>query len=131
MSENVTTLIFVYRAERGIFNAVSHTMHRVLSPETYECRLCQFTFSAVGMLRPWKDFLDSRPEAKLFYHRKEFESAYPTIKEELPLILRMEAGKPELEILLGRSEIENCANVDELIDKLTLLLGKGPPEKHV
>jgi hypothetical protein len=45
MSEDVTTLIFVYRADRRIFNTVSHTMHRLFSPETYECPLCQITFS--------------------------------------------------------------------------------------
>jgi len=76
MPEKNSTLIFVYRAERGIFNSLSHTMHRVFSPATYECRLCQITFSAVGMLHPWKEFLESRPEAKLFYHRKEFTADY-------------------------------------------------------
>jgi hypothetical protein len=122
MPESATTLIFAYRAERGIFNSLSHTMHRVFSPATYECRLCQITFSAVGMLRPWKDFLESRPEAKRFYHRKEFVAAYPQVTAELPLILKTDPDSPSPEILLGREEIENCDDVDELIDKLIVKL---------
>jgi len=70
------------------------------------------------MLRPWKDFLESRPEAKRFYHRKEFAAAYPQITDELPLILKTGPDSPSPEILLGRQEIENCADVDELIEKL-------------
>ena len=97
-------------------------MHRVFSPATYECRLCQITFSAVGMLRPWKDFLESRPEAKRFYHRKEFAAAYPQVTAELPLILKTDPDSLSPEILLSREEIENCADVDELIEKLIVKL---------
>jgi len=122
MPEKNSTLIFVYRAERGIFNSLSHTMHRVFSPATYECRLCQITFSAVGMLHPWKEFLESRPEAKLFYHRKEFTADYPQVTAELPLILKADPDSLSPEILLGCQEIENCADVDELIDQLIVKL---------
>ena len=117
------TLVFAYRAEKGIFNTISHTMHRVFSPATYECRLCQFTFSAIGMLRPWKEFLESRPEAKLFYHRKEFEEDFANIAAELPLILKMEPDDSAPEILLDRAGIESCNDILDLIDKLEHLLG--------
>jgi len=122
MPEKNSTLIFVYRAERGIFNSLSHTMHRVFSPATYECRLCQITFSAVGMLHPWKEFLESRPEAKLFYHRKEFTADYPQVTSEPPLILKADPDSLSPEILFGCQEIENCADVDELIDQLIVKL---------
>ncbi len=125
MNESNTTLIFVYRAERGIFNALSHTMHRVFSPATYECRLCQITFSAVGMLHPWKDFLESRPEAKLFYHRKEFTADFPGITEEPPLILASRQGAAQPQILLNRTDIETCADLDELILKLEQALASS------
>ena len=98
-------------------------MHRVFSPATYECRLCQFTFSAVGMLRPWKDFLESRPEAKVFYHRKKFREDFPTVQADLPLILKMDTDDTEPGILLDRADIENCGDVLELIDKLERLVG--------
>lgn len=118
MTEQQPTLIFVYRAERGLFNTLSHTMHRVFSPETYECRLCQFTFSAVGMLRPWKEFLESRPEAKMFYHRKEFRAAFPEVKAELPLILESNPTSNKVRLLLDRSAIESCSELEELIEIL-------------
>ena len=118
MRAQPTTLIFAYRADRGIFNTITHTMHRVFSPATYECRLCQFTFSAVGMLKPWKNYLESRPEAKIFYHRREFRKDFPKITAELPLILKMEPGDSLPRILMDRDDIESCKDVDELMHRL-------------
>lgn len=122
MTKASPTLIFAYRAKSGIFNTISHTMHRVFSPDTYECRLCQFTFSVIGMLRPWKNFLESRPEAKIFYHRKEFSKNFPNVTAELPLILMMKANDLEPQILLNHSGIESCADIEELIHKLECAL---------
>lgn len=122
------TLIFAYRAKSGIFNTITHTMHKVLSPATYECRLCQVTFSAVGMLRPWKEFLESRPEAKVFYHRREFAAEFPGITAELPLILKMEPDQSLPRILMDHDDIENCEDVDELIHRLAQIL-EAPAEK--
>ncbi|MGZ0655484.1 hypothetical protein ACWPKO_12255 [Coraliomargarita sp. W4R53] len=113
-----SNLIFVYRADRGFYNTLSHTMHRVFSPASYECRLCQFTSSAFGMLQSWKAFIESRPEAKVFYHRKEFEAAHPEIKDELPLILLQQPGEARPHPLLDRSAIESCCDLSELIQKL-------------
>ena len=118
MTKDPATLILAYRAQRGVFNTINHTMHRVFSPATYECRLCQFTFSAIGMLRPWKNFLESRPEAKIFYHRREFTEDFPEITAELPLILKMEPGDSQPRILMDRDDIESCDDVDELMDRL-------------
>lgn len=133
--EESPALIIAYRAEKGIFNTISHTMHRVFSPATYECRLCQFTFSAIGMLHPWKEFLESRPGAKLFYHRKEFEEDFPNITAELPLILRMTADDTEPQILFDKKDIEDCADVLELIERLERILQtheiSHQPEKPV
>ncbi len=118
MPEQHNFLIFVYRAERGIFNTISHSMHRVFSPATYECRLCQFTSSAFGMLKLWKTYLESRPETKLFYHRKEFEATWPDIGEEPPLILESFSPLEQPRVLLGRHDIESCRNPQDLIQKL-------------
>jgi hypothetical protein len=115
---NAKQLIFVYRADRGLFNAVNHTMHRVFSPATYECRLCFFTTSTFGLLKPWKQFLDSRREKKLFYHRKEFEATGLDVDKEPPLILASTHPNSRLCVLLDRSQIESCADLDELIQKL-------------
>lgn len=130
MPDKATTLIFVYRADRGFFNTISHTMHRVFSPHTYECRLCQITSSAVGLLRPWKGFLDSRPEAKAFYHRKEFEAAYPDINAELPIILETTSADPKPEVLLNKNDIESCRDLDDLIEKLEQALEDASTSKH-
>lgn len=116
--KNRPTLTFAYRAERGTFNALTHTLHRVFSPETYECRLCYFTHSSSGMLRPFKDYLENRPEDIAFYHRKEFQSAFPEIDAELPLVLLQEPDSEKPHILLDRADIESCSRLSDLIEKL-------------
>ena len=50
-------LIFIYNAESGLFNAVSDYLHKVISPDTYACSLCQITYGNLGMKKKWKDFL--------------------------------------------------------------------------
>jgi len=116
--KNRATLILAYRAEKGIFNALTHTLHRVFSPDTYACRLCYFTNSAFGMLRPFKNYLEKRPERIKFYHRREFRNAFPEIDAELPLVLLQEPDAEKPHILLDRAGIESCSNLAELIGKL-------------
>ncbi len=37
-------LIFFCNADTGIFNAMRDTIHKVLSPSTYQCRLCYISY---------------------------------------------------------------------------------------
>ncbi len=109
-------LIFVYNADNGLFNALTDTVHKIFSPETYQCSLCRYTFGITGMLRPWKLFLDSLDCPKEFLHRNEFFSKYPQSTIKLPAIL-CEAGSG-LEVLLTADEIKECSNLDNLIAAL-------------
>ena len=33
------SIVFVYNADSGLFNMVTDTAHKMLSPDTYECNL--------------------------------------------------------------------------------------------
>ena len=34
------TLVFVYNADSGVFNALADAAHKIFSPRTYACNLC-------------------------------------------------------------------------------------------
>ncbi len=107
-------LILVYNADDGIFNAVTDTIHKVISPRTYECRLCQFTYGVAGMLTKWKRFIQSLPVEKEFLHRNQFRKNYPEESTALPAIFKSENDR--LSPLITGAEIDVCNNLDELIE---------------
>ena len=43
------SLILVYNADSGFFNALADSAHKLLSPSTYDCRLCALTYGAIQM----------------------------------------------------------------------------------
>ncbi len=107
-------LILVYNADDGIFNAVTDTIHKVISPRTYECRLCQFTYGMTGMLNKWRRFIQSLPVEKEFLHRNEFRKSYPEESTALPAVFKNEDDR--ISALITGEEINVCANLDELIE---------------
>lgn len=41
---NKRNIIFIYNAKGGQWNYLIDTLHKYLSPKTYECNLCQITY---------------------------------------------------------------------------------------
>ncbi len=107
-------LIFVYNADQGVFNAITDTIHKVLSPSTYECQLCQFTYGMTTMHKKWRDYLVNLDVETVFLHRDEFLKKYPAIKVELPAIFVDDAG--QMRPFLTAEEINACSNLDALIE---------------
>lgn len=74
-------LIFVYNANSGKLNALLDSAHKVVSPSTYECQLCDLTFGIFKENELWVRFRESlattNPDLKLeFLHKDEFEKQY-------------------------------------------------------
>ena len=106
-------IVFVYNAEKGFFNALTDTAHKIFSPSTYECSLCRFTYGLTGMLMPWKRFIDSLDVRPAFFHRSEFRKAYPDFAVSLPVVFRERQGRRE--IVLSAQQIAATGSVDALI----------------
>jgi len=51
-------------------------IHKNLSPETYDCRLCAVTYDNLGMRREWRDFIHTIGRRVEFLHRDELEHKY-------------------------------------------------------
>ena len=109
-----TSLLMVYNAEEGMFNAMSDTAHKIFSPDTYECSLCQVTHGMVSMRWEWRKFLGSLPLKKQFFHRSDFAETFGDINIVLPAILTQEEGqKPK--VLIGKEELTKITDLSELI----------------
>lgn len=105
-------LIFVYNADSGLFNTVTDIAHKVLSPSTYSCQLCQLTHSYFTVKRDWADFLQEIDADCEFLHRDELEEKYKLTDVELPTILIKQDGIPAP--WLSTEEINSCESVEVL-----------------
>jgi hypothetical protein len=105
------TIVFVYNADSGLFNTLTDTAHKLFSPETYECNLCAMTFSALGMKKEWRGFLDTIDRPLEFLHRDELKEKYG-LEVELPAIF-IKSGK-NLNLIVETSSINECKDISEL-----------------
>lgn len=108
-------IIFVYNANSGKINLGLDIAHKVLSPSTYDCKLCQMTFGFLKEKQIWKDFRENLKEDLLFLHRDEFEKRF-VHKQNYPVVLRQD--KEELQVLVSKDEIEAMNSVEDLIARI-------------
>lgn len=106
------TLVFVYNAESGIFNALADLAHKVLSPKTYSCNLCALTYSHVGMRKEWKRFLRNLNTSVEFLHRDELKKRYRIDDVPLPAIFTREGD--ELSLWIDARAIKECETLNDL-----------------
>jgi len=109
------TLIFVYNADSGFFNALTDSAHKLISPQSYDCQLCALTHSAWSMKKDWAAFLESLPVTTRFLHKNELDPAFP--KTNLPAIFSEDSGK--IILLANRDSIEACKSLEDLQELVT------------
>lgn len=109
----MSKLIFVYNADSGYFNVAVDMAHKIFSPATYPCSLCDLTYGIFKIRPEWDDFVKSAPVPFEFLHKDEFLVAYPAWSTPmLPLVLLEKNG--QLEPLISASELNALQSVSEL-----------------
>ena len=115
-SHELKKLVFVYNAHSGYGNSLLGSAHKMISPSTYECRLCSLTS---GMLRDraeWKRFREEGTIPMSFLHKDEFRTAYASkfgAKYTFPIVLAETGG--ELEVLVNTAELNAIEDTGRLI----------------
>jgi hypothetical protein len=104
-------LLFVYNADGGLFGTVTDFVHKLVSPNTYNCHLCALTYGNFLMKQEWKTFLTQLPAEKMFLHKDEFEQQYHS-SAALPAIFYLEENTPLP--LLSAAEINACPDLEKL-----------------
>lgn len=115
----MSSLIFVYAVDGGLFNGVTHYAHKIISPSTYPCNLCAVTNGMLGTKREWADFIRGLGLKTEFLHRDEFIEAYPKAQQNsLPAVF-LSSGDGDLHVLITSSEINECRELSALISLLS------------
>lgn len=116
-NQNGQKLIFIYNANSGIRNALLDGAHKILSPDTYECSLCDITYGAFTENGTWKKFRKETSMEMEFLHKDEFAREYASKfghKFTFPIILAV-SGKG-LEVFVKTEELNSLQNAESLID---------------
>jgi hypothetical protein len=121
MMDEGRSLIFVYNADSGLLNALNDGIIKILSPTTYDCKLCGLTFGVISMKPRWRSFIESLDMSVEFLHRDEFNDRYELQDAKFPSVLIKEGV--DMRELISREEFEAINSLDELMDKLQSKLG--------
>lgn len=112
-------LIFVYNADSGKLNALMDSLHKIVNPSTYSCKLCALTYDAIDERKAWKEFRKNLDVETSFLHRDEFLKLYASkfgYKFEFPIILaQTDMG---LEVFVSKNEFEEMKSLEDLMDRI-------------
>jgi len=108
-------LILVYNANSGWHNNVIDSLHKVVSPKTYDCNLCDITFGVFSEKEIWKKFRIESGVEMQFLHKNEFLEVYKLGKEySFPIIFKK--NKNEVIPFLSTEEINRLKEPQDLIN---------------
>ena len=128
MATGIKKLVFVYNATSGTVNALLDSAHKIVSPSTYQCRLCDLTHDTFKEKVEWARFRESvlstsNLQEIEFLHTDKFEKQYKSKwlpKYEYPLIL--EVSDYGMELFMSNIEINQINTTGDLIEKITYKL---------
>lgn len=106
-------LIFVYNADSGKWNAYLDMAHKVFSPATYPCSLCDLTYGIFNIRPEWDEFVKNAPVPMEFLHKDEFWAQYPAWREwPLPTVLK--ADQNGISAVLHAEELQALQSIKAL-----------------
>jgi len=111
-------IIFVYNAKSGKINGLLDMAHKLISPKTYQCKLCTITHDTFAEKEQWKQFRKNFSLPLEFLHSDEFELNYKNTEANYPVIFLEEDKK--LKVWIPKDEIEKLESTEELIQLLKL-----------
>jgi hypothetical protein len=114
------TLIFIYNANSGKLNALFDAGHKLFSPSTYPCSLCDLTYDTFSENATWKTFRKESNIKMEFYHKDEFEKKFPSVNLIYPTVLKLEES--QLTTVLTYEALNEIEDVDQLIKRLKTTL---------
>jgi len=115
------TLLFVYNADAGLWNAVMDSLHKAFAPKTYPCSLCAITYGYTSMQPKWKAFLETELKEHdivyKFLHKDEFIEIYGAeapYDYPLPAVFWSVEGEMKLDTVIPAKEMDQL-KLDKLI----------------
>ena len=109
-------LLFIYNANSGMRNALLDGAHKIFSPSTYECNLCDITYGAFTENKVWKKFRGETALKMEFLHKDEFTKQYASKfghKFTFPIILAVINNN--MEVFVHTKELNVLGSADKLV----------------
>jgi len=113
MKQNKAKVIFVYNADSGLFNTLTDIGHKIFSPDTYNCPLCDLTHGYFTMRNEWGKFLEELDHELEFLHRDEFIKKHPDLKNTLLPVVFVQS-EHILTTLLDNIALQECKDIEQL-----------------
>lgn len=114
------SLIFVYNADSGLFNTLTDIAHKIFSPSTYQCQLCQITHASLAMRKSWRQYLNTVLHKIDYLHRDDYQTLLKTSSVDYPVItypaILLKRDNADIELLVNSDEISVCNSVQSLVD---------------
>ncbi len=105
-------LLFVYNANSGTLNTLFDIGHKIVSPESYECNLCQITHGTFKERNVWKKFRETSDLDLTFLHKDEFEKQYEG-EYSYPIVLKLN-GEPS--VFISTQKLNEISKPEALIE---------------
>jgi hypothetical protein len=112
-------LIFVYNANSGSKASIKDTLHKVINPSSYPCKLCALTYGLTSEKNKWKKFRTSTSTEFEFLHADEFKSQLKSkfgVAYDLPVVLQQ--NQYDLELIISAEDFKNLDTLEDLIRRL-------------
>ena len=125
-------LVFVYNADSGVFNTLTDIAHKLFSPETYQCNLCNLTHGYFQAREEWMTFLDDLDADIEFLHRDEYVRLNGSKEADLDLDLPaiFVKDQDELKLWIDKTIINKMSSTDDLMEMIrAAVLRKQSGEK--
>lgn len=108
-------LVFVYNADSGVFNTLTDIAHKLMSPDTYECNLCNLTHGYFKERDEWVGFLRDLDVDIEFLHRDEYSRKYKNEAEYPAVFVKGDEG---LKLWIDKQTINNMASTEDLMQMI-------------
>ena len=118
-NENSKKLVFIYNADSGLRNMILDGAHKIFSPATYPCSLCDITYGSFSENQVWKKFRKGSDIQMVFLHKDEFAAGYASKfghKFTFPIVLS--ETNHGLEVCVKTEELNAMEKTQDLINLL-------------
>jgi hypothetical protein len=117
--QKIEKLIFIYNANSGKHNALLDTMHKIVSPNTYNCNLCDITFGLFTENKTWRKFRETSKVEMVFLHKDEYLKKYKSkfnYKFTFPIVLAEHLES--LSVFINTDELNRLKNQEGLMKEI-------------
>ncbi len=109
----------MYNAKSDFLNKYVDVLHKIVSPDTYSCDLCNLTHGNFTEKKRWKNYRENSNSEFVFMYKDQFLDTYLDLNIEnltFPAVFKKEGSV--IEILFDSKVISSLSSVEDLIDLL-------------